>query len=99
MLKVLCASPDATNLLITGCICINDQLVNVHKDIQLSIRCLKCQEYGHTCDACAGMVRCANCSSESHITSNCEVITLSHTLLGSPRQSLRSPQGLLGDQS
>ena len=68
ILKVLCASPEADNLFITGCICIDDHLVNVWKDIKLPIRCLKCQEYGHMQDTCASVEKCTNCSSVSHST-------------------------------
>ena len=69
-LKVLYANPEAANLFITGQICINDHLVNVHKDIKLPIWCLKCQEYGHTWDLCIGVEKCANCASVSHSTSH-----------------------------
>ena len=70
-LKVLCTNPEAANLFITGHIRVEDHIVTVHKDIRLPIRCVKCQEYGHTRDACAGVARCVNCSSESHIAINC----------------------------
>ena len=59
------------NLFITGHICIDDHLVNVCEDIKLPIRCVKCQEYGHTCDAFIRVDKCANCASVSHSTSSC----------------------------
>jgi hypothetical protein len=46
-LKVACSSPDAANRMLTGCIHINNHLVNVRKDIHILLRCIKCQEYGH----------------------------------------------------
>ena len=70
-LKVMCTSPESANLFITGRIQIDDHLVTVHKDIKLPIRCLKCQEYGHTRDSCIGVERCANCASINHSTFSC----------------------------
>ena len=70
-LKVNCANPTSANLLITGRIRVADQLVNVRKDIRQPIRCVKCQEFGHTRDACIGVEKCANCASKSHTTNNC----------------------------
>ena len=43
----------------------------VHKDIKLPIRCIKCQEYGHTRNSCIGVEKCANCASISHPASSC----------------------------
>lgn len=71
MLKVLCASPEAANLLLTGQIRIDDHLVTIHKDIKLPIHCLKCQEYGHMRDTCIGVEKCANCASVSHSSLSC----------------------------
>ena len=70
-LKVFCTNPEAANMFITGHIRVDDHLVNVHKDIKLPIRCVKCQEYGHTRDSCIGVEKCANCTRVSHPTSSC----------------------------
>lgn len=67
-LKVLCASPESVNLFITSCIYINDHLVNARKDVQF-LSGVKCQEYGHTHNACACVDKYTNCSSKGH-TSN-----------------------------
>ena len=45
----------AANMFITGRIRVDDHLVTVHKNIRLPIRCIKCQEYGHTRDSCIGV--------------------------------------------
>ena len=71
-LKVACANPDAANSLLTGRICIDDHLVTIRKDLRIPIRCVKCQEYGHTQDACIGIDKCANCASESHRSDKCD---------------------------
>ena len=69
-LKVFCTNPKAANMFITERIHVDNHLVNVHKNIKLPIRCVKCQEYGHTCDSCIGVEKCANCASVSHPTSS-----------------------------
>ena len=48
MLKVACMDTEMANKLLTGHIRVDDHLVNVCKDIHIPIRCIKCQEYGHT---------------------------------------------------
>ena len=70
-LKVLCANPKTTNFFIIGHIHIDNHLVNTCKDIMLLIRCVKCQEYDHTCDSCIGVEKCANCSNVSHSSLLC----------------------------
>jgi hypothetical protein len=70
-LKVACLNPETANKLLTGRIRVDDHLVNVRKDLRIPIRCVKCQEYGHTQDACIGVEKCANCTSESHGSHNC----------------------------
>jgi hypothetical protein len=70
-LKVACSSPEAANLLLTGRIRVEDHLVSVQKDLRIPIRCMKCQEYGHTQDACIGIERCSTCASESHSSRDC----------------------------
>ena len=50
MLKVACANPDIANHLVTGHIRVDDHLVTVTKDLRIPIRCIKCQDYGHTQD-------------------------------------------------
>ena len=67
-LTVACTNPDVVNCLLTGQIRVDDHLVNVHKDIRIPIRYIKCQEYGHTQDSCIGVERCTNCASEFHQT-------------------------------
>ena len=71
-LKVACVNPDVANQLFTGCICIDNHLINVHKDIWIPVRCIKCQGYGHTQDVCIGIMRCANCTSEFHRVDVCD---------------------------
>jgi hypothetical protein len=34
--------------------------------------CVKCQEYRHIQEACIGVEKCANCTSEFHSTNNCD---------------------------
>ena len=51
-LKVACLNLETANKLLTGRICVEDHLVNVCKDLRIPIRCVKCQEYGHTQDTC-----------------------------------------------
>ena len=70
-LKVACISPDVANHLLTGWIHIDDHLTSVRKDIQIPIRCVKCQGYGHTQDRCIGIKRCSNCTSEFHRADIC----------------------------
>ena len=70
-LKVACRNPETANKLLTGRIRVEDHLVNVRKDLRIPIRCVKCQEYGHTQDACLGVEKCSNCASESHGSNNC----------------------------
>ena len=71
-LKVACANPDVANHLLTGCIRVDNHLVVVKKDIPIPIRCVKCQEYGHTQDSCIGVERCSNCSSKFHQSDKCD---------------------------
>ena len=71
-LKVACTNPDIANHLLTGRIRVEDHLVTVRKDIRIPLRCVKCQEYGHTQDACIGVEKCANCASEFHQSANCD---------------------------
>ena len=70
-LKVACANPDAANSLLTGCIRVDDHLVDMRKDIRIPVRCIKCQGYGHIQDSCIGIERCANCMSEFHKADTC----------------------------
>ena len=70
-LKVACTNPDIANHLLTGRIQVEDHLVTVCKDIRIPLRCVKCQEYSHTQDACIGVERCANCASEFHQSAKC----------------------------
>ena len=70
-LKVACLNPEAANQLLTGCIRVEDNLVNVRKDLCIPLRCVKCQEYGHTQDACIGIEKCPTCVSESHSSRDC----------------------------
>ena len=71
-LKVACANPDTANCLLTGRIWVNEDLVTVHKDLHIPIRCVKCQEYGHVQDTCIGVEKCTNCGSEFHHTDKCD---------------------------
>ena len=71
-LKVACANPDVANRLLTGHIRVDDHLVTVRKDLRIPIRCVKCQEYGHTQDNCIGVEKCANCASEAHRSDKCD---------------------------
>ena len=70
-LKVACTNPDAANCLLTGHIWVNDHLINIRNDLCIPIRCVKCQEYGHTQDLCIRVEKCANCSSEFHQSDKC----------------------------
>jgi hypothetical protein len=70
-LKVACVNPETANRLLTGHIRVEDHLVSVHKDLRIPLRCVKCQEYGHTQDTCISVVRCSNCASDSHGSSDC----------------------------
>ena len=72
ILKVACANPDVANRLLTGRIRVDDHLVTVRKDLRIPIRCVKCQEYGHTQDNCMGVKKCANCASEFHRSDKCD---------------------------
>ena len=71
-LKVACSTPDSANRLLTGRIQVDDHLVDVHKDIRILVRCVKCQGYGHIQDWCIGIERCANCTSEFHKADTCD---------------------------
>ena len=71
-LKVARTNPDVANRLLTGRIRVDDHLVTMHKDIRIPLRCIKCQEYGHTQDACIGVEKCANCTTEFHQTASCD---------------------------
>ena len=64
--------PDVANHLLTGRIRVDDHLINVRKDLCIPMRCIKCQEYGHTQDTCIGVDRCSNCSSEFHHWDKCD---------------------------
>jgi hypothetical protein len=70
-LKVACSNAETANQLLTTRIRVEDHLVNIRKDLRIPIRCVKCQEYGHTQDACIGIEKCANCSSEFHGSGEC----------------------------
>ena len=70
--KVACANLDVANRLLTGRIRVVNHLIHVRKDLHIPIRCVKCQEYGHTQDTCIGVDRCSNCSSEFHQVDKCD---------------------------
>ena len=70
-LKVACANPDVANHLLTGHIRVDGHLVIVKKDICIPLRCIKCQDYGHTRDSCIRVERYLNCSSEFHQSDKC----------------------------
>ena len=66
--KVLCATPNAANRLLTECVFIANSRVVITKDIQEPIRCNKCQEYGHIREQCENPKRCSNCTRAHPVT-------------------------------
>ena len=69
--KVICATAEAANKLLTERIFIANSRVVVTKDLQEPIRCNKCQEYGHIRESCNNPERCATCAQE-HATTTCK---------------------------
>ena len=66
--KVLCATPNTANRLLTECVFIANSHVIITKDIQEPIHCNKCQEYGHICEQCENPKRCSNCARAHPVT-------------------------------
>jgi hypothetical protein len=70
-LKVLCATTEAANRLLTERIYIDGHLVKAHKDLREPIRCGNCQLYGHIRANCLDDAVCSRCTSNDHTHENC----------------------------
>ena len=68
--KLICASPQAANQLLTGRVFIANARVVGIKDTQELICCNKCQAYGHIHEMCKSLDHCALCA-RLHPTNIC----------------------------
>ena len=74
--KVICASAEAANTLLTKCIFITNAWVTTSKDIIKPTRCNKCQHYRHIRDKCVNNKQCAHCAKEHTTTSQQTTVSL-----------------------
>ena len=67
-LKVCCATPKGANHFLKERIRVHGELVNVHMDLRVPMRC---NWYGHIRANCVNLERCVNCASIHHTVENC----------------------------